>query len=188
MHDILVVYCSGEGQTAKIAQHIAELARAALMRVELCDVARIAPDRSLREFEGIVVGGSIHGGKHAPQLSQFVTDHLQALQSRPSAFFSVSLSAAGDEQQQSDAWRWLNEFLKDSAWSPARTAIFAGAVLYREYGLIKRMVMKQILKKAGGDTDTTRNFEYTDWDQVEDFAADFLQHMTTKNLPEGVLG
>ena len=188
MHDLLIAYSSGEGQTAKIAQHMAELGRAAQMRVELCDVAHIAPARSLREFDGIIVGGSIHGGKHAPDLVKFVTDHGQALNSRPSAFFSVSLSAAGDDEQQHDAWLCLNEFLKASGWSPAHKTIIAGAVRYRAYGFLKRMLMKRILKRAGGETDTNRNFEYTDWEQVEAFIAEFFDRMTTEKLAEGVLG
>jgi menaquinone-dependent protoporphyrinogen oxidase len=30
--------------------------------------------------------------------------------------------------------------------------------------------MKSISAKEGRDTDTTRDFEYTDWDAVDDFA------------------
>jgi menaquinone-dependent protoporphyrinogen oxidase len=188
MQDLLVAYSSGEGQTAKIAQYVAELGRAAQLRVELCDVAHILSTRSLREFDGIIVGGSIHGGKHAPDLRKFVVDHAPSLNSRPSAFFSVSLSAAGDKDQQHDAWRCLNEFLKSSAWSPAQQAIIAGAIRYRAYGFLKRMLMKRVLKQAGGETDTTRNFEYTDWDQVEGFTAEFFQRMSTEKLPAGALG
>jgi len=33
--------------------------------------------------------------------------------------------------------------------------------------------MKHIVAKAGGDTDTRRDYEYTDWDDLRRFAADF---------------
>jgi len=33
--------------------------------------------------------------------------------------------------------------------------------------------MKQIARKAGGDTDTSRDYEYTDWAALRGFAEDF---------------
>ena len=188
MQDLLIAYSSGEGQTAKIAKQMADLGQAAKLRVELCDVAQVASARPLREFDGIIVGGSIHGAKHAPELRKFVTDHRQALNSRPSAFFSVSLSAAGDQQQQQAAWRCVDDFLKSSCWSPGNKTILAGAVRFRAYGFVKRMIVKRVLKRAGGETDPNRNCEYTDWDQVRKFTTEFFQRMTTEKLRQGVLG
>ena len=34
-------------------------------------------------------------------------------------------------------------------------------------------MMQRIVAKAGGDTDTTRDFEYTDWNDLRSFAEDF---------------
>jgi menaquinone-dependent protoporphyrinogen oxidase len=34
--------------------------------------------------------------------------------------------------------------------------------------------MKRIARGATGDTDTSRDYEYTDWDAVETFARDFV--------------
>ena len=36
-----------------------------------------------------------------------------------------------------------------------------------------KLVMKRIAKKEGADTDTSRDYEYTDWDAVAEFAKDF---------------
>jgi menaquinone-dependent protoporphyrinogen oxidase len=33
--------------------------------------------------------------------------------------------------------------------------------------------MKRIVSKAGGDTDTSRDYEYTDWTDVGEFAREF---------------
>jgi len=48
-------------------------------------------------------------------------------------------------------------------------------LLYTRYGWLKRHMMKRIVAKAGGDTDTTRDFEYTDWDDLRDFTQDFAK-------------
>jgi menaquinone-dependent protoporphyrinogen oxidase len=37
--------------------------------------------------------------------------------------------------------------------------------------------MKRIEAKGGGDTDTTRDFEYTDWDDVRAFGQEFARQI-----------
>ena len=38
----------------------------------------------------------------------------------------------------------------------------AGALLYTRYNIFKRWIMKRIVAKAGGDTDVSRDYDYTD--------------------------
>jgi menaquinone-dependent protoporphyrinogen oxidase len=61
--------------------------------------------------------------------------------------------------------------------------LFGGALLYRQYGLLKRYMMKRIVRdKPGGlSTDTSRDHEYTDWDDVNRFAEDFLARLVPKD-------
>lgn len=90
----------------------------------------------------------------------------------PSAFFSVSLSAAGDDTR-ADAERCLQEFVEETGWTPEQAELVAGALKYTQYNWLKRFIMKKISASAGGDTDTSQDFEYTDWAQVERFAEQF---------------
>jgi menaquinone-dependent protoporphyrinogen oxidase len=50
----------------------------------------------------------------------------------------------------------------------------AGRLAYTQYGLLKRFVMRRIALKAGGPTDTSRDHEMTDWEQVRAVAADVV--------------
>jgi menaquinone-dependent protoporphyrinogen oxidase len=50
----------------------------------------------------------------------------------------------------------------------------AGALLYTKYNFIVRFVMKQIVKKKSGSTDTSRDHEYTDWAALDRFVEDLL--------------
>ena len=171
---LLVAYTTYDGHTAKIAERIASTLRQANCAVELCDIARSRTDRPPEDYDGVIAGGPLHGGKHHPQLLKFASQNCDALNKQPSAFFSVSLSAAGNVEQQGDATRCLNEFLDDAGWKPSATAIVAGALLYRKYGFCTRWMMKMIVKRGGtGDTDTSRNHVYTDWDAVDEFAKEF---------------
>ena len=186
MHRLLVAYTTYDGHTAEIAERISLALRHTDCAVELCDLARSRPERPLHEYDGVICGGSLHGGKHPRQLVKFVSENRATLNGRPSAFFSVSLSAAGNEEQQGDATRCLCEFLEQTSWKPSANTIVAGALLYREYGFFKRWMMKRIVKRGGGDTDRSRNYVYTDWEALDEFANEFADQLAarTSGRPE----
>ncbi len=171
MTRICILYDSIDGQTEKIACHMADVLREASFEVTLNRVRSMPDDFSFADFEGVIVGGSIHGSHHSRQLNGFVSRNLGSLSETPSFFFSVSLSAAGKTQrQQQNAERCLAEFIDGTHWRPLRSATFAGALRYREYNPVLRWIMKRIAASEGGDTDTSRDYEYTDWQQVASFA------------------
>jgi len=103
----------------------------------------------------------------------------------PSAFFSVSLTASvEDDAERAVAEAVIEEFLADTGWHPNLTATVPGAVQYSKYGPIKRFVMKRISKNAGKETDTSRDHEYTDWEDVEDFAGSIADVIEASSEPE----
>lgn len=172
---LLVAFTTDDGHTAKIAERIALKLRENDCSVEVCDLVHAWPELPVHEYKGVISGGPLHRGKHHPKLFKFATQNCRILNERPSAFFSVSLSAAGRDEQQDDATRCLEEFLRDTGWNPSASTIIAGALLYQKYGFFKRWMMKMIIKRGGtGDTDTSRNYVYTDWDAVDGFARRFL--------------
>ena len=64
----------------------------------------------------------------------------------------------------------MTKFLVRTGWTPKATGTLAGAVLYRDYNWFIRFLMKCFAAGHGGQTDTSRNYEYTKWDLVEKFA------------------
>ena len=64
----------------------------------------------------------------------------------------------------------VEKFFGDTGWHPRHWTIFAGALAYTKYNWFTRWVMKRIAQKAGGDTDTSRDHEYTNWPDVRNFA------------------
>jgi len=167
MSNVLIVYASTEGQTRKIAEYMAERVRESGWSA---DAVELGTDPDPGAYDAVIVGASIHMGQHPEALAAYCAAHRKALQTRPCAFFSVSLSAAGDETERADARRCLNEFLEEADWHPSLAEIVAGALRYRDYGWLKRWLMRRLMKKAGHETDTSRNHEYTDWDQVAEIA------------------
>jgi menaquinone-dependent protoporphyrinogen oxidase len=170
----LIVYGTHYGQSALIAQHIAQVlqSRGATMLVNGMEIPQsISP----RDFDGVIVGGSIQFNKHPRFLKQFVRKHRDALNAMPSGFFSVSGAGAGrTDEQCAKANGYIADFLSETGWHPTRIASFGGAVAYRMYNPILRWVMKRIAAQNGEPTDTSRDHSLTDWTQVERFAMAFL--------------
>nr|WP_237394006.1 flavodoxin domain-containing protein [Pseudarthrobacter sp. ATCC 49987] len=81
------------------------------------------------------------------------------------------MAAHGDEE---NAEGYVAKFEEETGWRPAHVGLFAGALLYTHYGFIKKRVMKKIASDKGSlDTDTSRDYVYTEWDGVQRFTEDF---------------
>ncbi|POG56540.1 flavodoxin domain-containing protein [Haloferax marisrubri] len=176
MRTILVAYGSKEGQTEKIAGRIAESLAGRGHDARAVSVADDAAGEALAEADAVLLGSSIHLGAHSKAVYGFVREHRDDIEARPNGFFQVSLSSAlDDEDARAEVATYLDEFVEKSGWHPQRMAAFGGALRYSEYGFLTRMMMKRIAKDATGDTDASRDYEYTDWDEVESFVADFAE-------------
>jgi len=174
MARVALVYGTTEGQTGVVAERMAEVLADAGHDPALFHANHLPADFSLSDYDAAVIGASIHVGSHQQYVTRFVADHVDELNRLPSAFVSVSLTAAeGTDAAWVTARSMVEEFLDETEWEPDATAVVPGALRYSQYGTVKRFVMKRIAKRAGGGTDTSRDYEYTDWDEVESFAAAF---------------
>ncbi|RZV08048.1 menaquinone-dependent protoporphyrinogen oxidase [Natrinema hispanicum] len=183
MVSILVCYGTGEGQTATVADRIVDVLTGRGHDATAIRADDLPSAVDLEAFDAVLVGASVHMGTHQQSVRTFVIEHREQLAARPTGFFQLSMSSAvADESRQAEAAGYVETFLEDTDWHPDRIARFGGALRYSKYGFLKRLVMKRIAKTATGDTDTSRDYEYTDWDEVETFAADFASFV------EGRLG
>ena len=179
MTKILISYGTTEGHTARIAEYLADTIRGRGYLADAVDLGR-AQDGLLDGYDAVILGGSIHMGKHEEYVRDFVVKNRAALERLPSAFFSVSLAAHGDI---ANAQAYVENFEHETGWKPAQVGLFGGALLYRQYGFFKRLMMKKIVssKPGGLSTDTSRDHEYTEWDQVKRFAEDFLERLVPED-------
>lgn len=178
---LLIVYATSEGQTARIADRLALLLRESGVDVIEVNIHDEQPDPS--RFDAVVIGASVHGGSFQAEARQYAERNRKTLSGMPSWFFGVSLSEAGTHppMDHPTATRTIEAFLAETAWTPRGWLSVAGAVKYREYSWLKRQLMKSIVAKYGpGDTDTSRDYEYTDWAAVDAFAAEIAASLTPR--------
>jgi menaquinone-dependent protoporphyrinogen oxidase len=179
MTKIMIGYGTTEGQTARIADHIAVVIRSRGVEAQALDLKQ-STDVGLDGYDAVIVGGSIHMGKHEEHVVDFVQKNRIRLERLPSAFFSVSLAAHGDLE---NARAYVENFEQQTGWRPAQVGLFSGALLYRQYGFLKRLMMKKIVsnKPGGLSTDTSSDHVYTDWDEVKRFAEAFLERVVLED-------
>ena len=167
---VLIVFHTSEGQTAKIAERIASVLRERGNDVDVREV-ELAPE--LGGYDGVIVGDSVHAVKHSRAMIHYIEDHVEALNSMPSALFQVCLTSANpDDEHTATAHSLAQSLMERTGFDPDAVGLFAGALVYTKYGWLKRHVMRSIVKREGGDLDMSRDYEYTDWTAVEQFAQD----------------
>ncbi len=123
------------------------------------------------DYDAVVLGASIHGGHHQRALVEWAERHHTALGLIPSAFFSVCLTAADDDEESRAATRgYLDDFVEPTGWTPGRSTTFAGALQYREYDVATRALMRLLMRQKHHPTDASHDYDYTDWGAVERWA------------------
>lgn len=174
---VLIVYATSDGQTRRIARRMADALERDNLSVTLIDAAVSGLDLlNFDGFDAALLLGSVRMGRRQRALVDFVRNHRVELDAIPNAFVSVSLSAArikGKPSARREVEKTFQDFTSRTGWRPDAQIPVAGALPYTKYTVGVRLVMKFISWATGGETDTSRDYEYTDWDAVEDFAHRF---------------
>lgn len=172
---VVIAYGTIEGQTRKIARAISETVQRAGMLAAVYDMDDL-DDIHLGNSDRVIVAAPIHAGEFPDEIVDWVKTNAAALDATRTAFVSVSLSAASTFPEEHAALQKITDnFLATTGWHPDVVHHAAGALRYTEYDFLKRLLMRYIARKEGGDVDTSRDHEYTDWRKLSDFVADFVK-------------
>ena len=172
---ILIVYGTKEGQTAKIAEELGKQFRESGYKTNIINAKGIPKEFSFQGVNGVLIGSSVHMGSYSSDVSNFIRQYKPEIEKRPASFFSVSLADAGKTpEERAELDPYITKFLKKSGWTPEKTGRFAGSLAYTKYGWFTRFIMKKIGSSKGQSNDTSKDWEYTDWEQVKNFGTEFL--------------
>lgn len=174
----LILYSGRDGQTLSIASYIANKLQDRLC-CEVIDLLQ-AETIDLSQYQQVMIGASIHYGHFNSVLGKFVKHHAEELNQMPTAFFAVNLTARKLEKRSPQTNVYTRKFLLASPWQPKQCIVFAGALRYPRYRWFDRIMIQLIMCMTGGETDSSKEVEYTDWQQVERFAKEFSQIMYEK--------
>jgi menaquinone-dependent protoporphyrinogen oxidase len=176
-----IFFATREGHTRKIADRLAADLRALDVDTDLFDVS-VTDVVDWSKYAVACVAASVHLGHHELEMIDFVTRHRTQLERLSAPFISVTLSEAGAEdpkrtaaereQAAADVQKMIDVFVTDTGWRPDRVLPVAGALAYTKYNFLVRFIMKRIARKAGAPTDTSRDYEFTDWPGLDRFAGE----------------
>jgi len=171
-----VFYATTDGHTARIAARLALHLRERGVESEAFDVSSKVgrEERDWQRVAGVILCASVHIGGHQRAARRFAARHRERLARVPSLFVSVCLAIRSRRQEDREAAeRIADSFGAKTGWRADRTVCVAGCVAYTRYGWLVRLVMRRISAAEGGSTDTSRDHDYTDWEQVERLADEF---------------
>ncbi len=167
----LLLTSSTDGQTEKIMRVIA-----AEMIIDDYDIITIHElmDKGeiidWKEYQKIVIGASIRYGHYHKKLYHFIKQYANELNAAKAYFFGVNLVARKAEKNTAQTNSYTRKFLKKIDWKPEKVAVFAGACRWSMYNFWQTKIIQLIMVITKGPTDTSKDVEFTDWDNVRSFA------------------
>ncbi len=169
MAHTLLLYSSVYGLSRRICERIA--ARLSAQGERATVAALTDPGVDPAAFDGIVIGASIKHGKHHPTVLPFLRQHQALLEARPSALFSVNLVARKPAKNTPQTNPYLKALVAQSPWKPQLLGVFAGELDYARYGTVDKQMMRLVMWINRGPTDPRTKVSFTNWDEVDRFAA-----------------
>lgn len=157
---ILIAYASRYGSTAEIAREMAKAYENRGMGVDICPVDRV---KDISVYKNIIVGSAIQKAQWLPEALKFIKENRQVLRRIPTAYFTVCLTMAKDNQTS----RYTAERFLDAVheYNHADIEGFFGGVLdYARLSWIDRMLMKSRARVKEGD--------YRDWSAIRAWTDD----------------
>ncbi len=178
MPRVLIFFGTTDGHTAKIATRLGEDLRDLGATVNVVEAGAGRADPHPRDYDAVIVAASLHLSNYQRPVREWVQTHARELSGMPSAFLSVCLGMLQHEPEVQQELRLIMErFFATTGWRPTATLAVAGALLYSRYGWLKRWGMRHMARRAGVETDPSRDYEYTDWEELRAFAESFLQRV-----------
>ncbi len=183
MATVLILYHTTYGHTVKVAKSIAHTIETCGHQVTLCAVTAHPPVAEMAAFDAIILGSPVYQNRHQRTIQAFARRHRKLLNRKLSAFFSVSGVAASQRPEDHVvARKAVARLCVATGWYPPQVAIIAGAIPYTRYAPLTRLLMRWFMARQGSDTDTRRDYVYTDWTAVTAFADGVVRNLEAAPL------
>lgn len=160
----IFIYSSSNGQSLKICKALNKNKEALIIDMDMLKTTK------LDNFDQIVIGASVKYGDHNKKVYEFVKKNRVLLEKKKTVFFSVNATARKSEKNTPKTNPYIVKFLKKTNWTPDHIGVFAGMIDFPNYNFIEKYIIKLIMWITNGPTDTSKTFEFTNWEDVKKFS------------------
>tara|TARA_Y100001936_G_scaffold49528_1_gene48095 strand:- start:1024 stop:1527 length:504 start_codon:yes stop_codon:yes gene_type:complete len=160
----IFIYSSSNGQSLKICKALNKNKESLIIDIDMLKTA------NLDNFDQIVIGASVKYGDHNKKVYEFVKKNRVLLEKKKTVFFSVNATARKSEKNTPKTNPYIIKFLKKTNWTPDHIGVFAGMIDFPNYNFIEKYIIKLIMWITNGPTDTSKTFEFTNWEDVKKFS------------------
>ena len=158
MKNILIVYYSRMGHTARMVRTIADELEALGNTVTVMPVSealREGVDWSKHDF--VLCGFPVVYGTYHPNVYEFVRNNCTELDRKPNAMFNVTVVARTPFKATVEGNRYMQKFLERSPWRPRDLKCFAGKIDYPHLNLFDKKCIQLIMKITSPNLPTKLN-------------------------------
>ena len=160
----IFIYSSSNGQSLKICKALNKNKESLIIDMDMLKTTK------LDNFDQIVIGASVKYGDHNKEVYEFVKKNRVLLEKKKTVFFSVNATARKSEKNTPKTNPYIIKFLKKTNWTPDHIGVFAGMIDFPNYNFIEKYIIKLIMWITNGPTDTSKTFEFTNWEDVKKFS------------------
>lgn len=158
MSRVLVVYGTGTGCTAEIAERIGVTLIRRGAKVHVVS-AKDAPDPAA--YEAVIVGSGVRAGNwHAP-VKEWVAKHARTLKGKPVAMFTACLTLGQDPTKTDEVRAYTDTLISETGVTPIYLGLFAGLNDPKKFSFVERTIMKMMKSPVG---------DFRDWAAIEAWA------------------
>lgn len=160
----IFIYSTSNGQSLKICNAINKNKESLIIDIDKIKTVE------LNKFDQIIIGASVKYGDHNKKIYDFIKNNKILLETKKTGFFSVNATARKSEKNKPETNPYVIKFLKKTNWTPDNIGVFAGKIDFPNYNFLEKYVIKVIMWITNGPTDTSKTFEFTDWEDVKKFS------------------
>lgn len=171
MKHVLLAYYSHAGHTSRIARTIAKTIEEAGHKCEMVEMMEIVREGiDWDQYDTVIVGSPIVYGTYNKIVWEFCSAFKDKLDALPNSFFNVTVVARSPEKATPFGNRYLQKFIRRSAWKPKDLKCFAGKVDYPNWNWFETLMIQIIMRMTDGPTDRTQSVDFTDYEDVKRYA------------------
>ena len=160
----IFIYSTSNGQSLKICNAINKNKESLIIDIDKIKTVE------LNKFDQIIIGASVKYGDHNKKIYDFIKNNKILLETKKTGFFSVNATARKSEKNKPETNPYVIKFLKKTNWTPDNIGVFAGKIDFPNYNFLEKYIIKVIMWITNGPTDTSKTFEFTDWEDVKEFS------------------